>query len=183
MKSRGTPAESRVVQMKTLHTNCDATESRLAAMLLDPVAAPARVQSNVAECEDCSRELDELRATLALLDEWQAPEPSPYFTTRLNARLREEREKAPAGWLGRLTARVQAGLGLGQAAHVRPLAAMALTVLLLIGGGAYLNLANGDLIVQPANQTAVVHDLQTLDNNAQLLDQLETISDSNSNGD
>lgn len=169
--------------MKTLHTNCDGTESRLATLLLDPAVGPAKVQSNVAACEDCSRELDELRATLALLDEWQAPEPSPYFTTRLNARLREEQEKAPASWLGRLTARVQAGLGLGQAAHATPLAAMALTVLLLIGGGAYLNLSNGDMIVQPANQTAVVHDLQTLDNNAQLLNQLEAISDSNSNGD
>jgi hypothetical protein len=35
---------------------------------------------------------------------------------------------------------------------------------------------------QPPAQTAVVHDLQTLDNNAQLLDQLESISDNN-NGD
>ena len=27
---------------------------------------------------------------MALLDEWQVPEPSPYFDVRLHARLREE---------------------------------------------------------------------------------------------
>ena len=31
---------------------------------------------------------------MALLDEWQAPEPSPYFDVRLNARLREERQSS-----------------------------------------------------------------------------------------
>jgi hypothetical protein len=36
---------------------------------------------------------------MALLDEWQAPEPSPYFDVRLQARLREEMAKQPAGWL------------------------------------------------------------------------------------
>jgi hypothetical protein len=35
----------------------------------------------------------------------------------------------------------------------------------------------------PAGNAAVVNDLQTLDNNAQLLDQLETISSNNDNGD
>ena len=37
---------------------------------------------------------------MELLDEWQAPEPSPYFDTRLQARLREEMAKpATVGWL------------------------------------------------------------------------------------
>jgi len=36
--------------------------------------------------------------------------------------------------------------------------------------------------ISPPGQAAVVHDLQTLDNNAHLLDQLETLS-SNQNGD
>ena len=35
-----------------------------------------------------------MRATMALLDTWKAPEPSPYFMTRLGARLREERAGA-----------------------------------------------------------------------------------------
>ncbi len=37
---------------------------------------------------------------MSLLDEWQAPEPSPYFDVRLRARLREESAKQSAGWLG-----------------------------------------------------------------------------------
>ena len=53
-----------------------------------------------------------------------------------------------------------------------------MTVLLLIGGGAYLGISNIEQPVQPVTPTAaVVHDLQTLDNNAQVLDQLEAISD------
>jgi hypothetical protein len=39
-----------------------------------------------------------MRKTMALLDEWQAPEPSPYFDTRLQARLREEAAKPVAAW-------------------------------------------------------------------------------------
>jgi hypothetical protein len=60
---------------------------------------------------------------------------------------------------------------------------MAFTVVLLIGGGTYLNLANWDQTVNPPTQAAVVHDLQTLDNNAQLLDQLESLSSNNEHGD
>ena len=38
---------------------------------------------------------------MALLDEWQVPEPSPYFDVRLRARLREEESKQlPAGCSG-----------------------------------------------------------------------------------
>jgi hypothetical protein len=44
-----------------------------------------------------------------LLDTWEAPEPSPYFLTRLDARMREEREAAPAGWLARLRAGLPTG--------------------------------------------------------------------------
>ena len=35
---------------------------------------------------------------MALLDEWQAPEPSPYFDVRLQARLREESATQSVGW-------------------------------------------------------------------------------------
>ena len=52
---------------------------------------------------------------------------------------------------------------------------MALTVMLLLGGGTYLGVTNWEQPSAPP-QAAVVHDLQTLDNNAQLLDQLEDIA-------
>ena len=56
--------------------------------------------------------------------------------------------------------------------------------MLLVGGGAYHG-CESDLILpaqQPTQNAAVVHDLQTIDSNAQVLDQLESLS-TNSNGD
>ena len=36
---------------------------------------------------------------MALIDAWEAPEPNPYFMTRLNARLNEERQAPPQAGL------------------------------------------------------------------------------------
>lgn len=169
--------------MESTKNNCAGMDTRLADLLLDSEPfeerpALAEVRTHVEGCDRCCRELAELRETMALLDAWESPEPSPYFMTRLNARLREEREAAPAGWLERLRAR----FAFGSQAHVRPLTAMALTIMLLLGGGTYLGITNWEQPAALPTQTAVVQDLQTLDNNAQLLDQLEALSD-NGNGD
>lgn len=161
--------------MKNTNTNCTGMDLKLADLLLDPAAVPAKVEEHVAECDRCQKELAELRATMDAMDTWVAPEPSPYFMTRLNARMREERAAAPPGWLARL----RAGMRYGSAAHTRPLAAMALTILLFLGGGAYLGITDWTHTTQQPTQAAVVHDLQLLDNNAQILDQLESISDNN----
>ena len=165
--------------MEQMKNNCTGMESKLADLLLDPESVPAKVQSHVAECDRCRAELEELRATMALLDAWEGPEPSPYFLTRMDASLREERAAAPQGWLERLRAR----FAYGPATHVRPLAAMALTIMLLVGGGTYLAVTDWDQMPPPQGQAAVVHDLQLLDSNAQLLDQLASISDTDENGD
>jgi predicted anti-sigma-YlaC factor YlaD len=162
-----------------MKNKCSAIESKLADLLLDPTAVPAKVQAHVAECDSCREQLAELRATMALMDTWEAPEPSPYFLSRLDARMREERATPPASWLERMRARFTYGPSM----HVRPLAAMALTVVLLLGGGTYLGITDWDQPSAPPGQAAVVHDLQTLDNNAQLLDQLEAMSSTNENGD
>jgi hypothetical protein len=160
-------------------SNCKGMDEKLANLLLDPTATkaalPAKAQAHLAGCDRCRRELAELRATMNLMDAWKTPEPNPYFLTRLEARLREEREAAPAGWLATLRAR----FAFHPAAHVRPLAVMALTVVLLVGGGAYLGITNWNQPPAIPPQTAVVHDLQTMDSNAQLLDQLETLSSNN----
>ena len=162
-----------MVAMETMN-KCTAMETKLADMLLDPEAAPAKVKTHVAECASCRKELDEMRATMAMMDAWAAPEPSPYFMTRLGARMREERAAPPQSWLQRIRARFTYGPQL----HARPLAAMALTVMLLVGGGTYLGVTNVEQPQpQPQPDAAVVHDLQTLDSNAQVLDQLEAISD------
>jgi hypothetical protein len=158
--------------MKTMN-KCTAMEEKLADLLLDPQAAPAKVKDHVAACESCRKELDEVRATMAAMDAWTAPEPGPYFMTRLGARMREEREAPPQSWFQRIRAR----FAYGPPMHARPLAAMALTVMLLVGGGAYLGVTNIEQPQPPDHDAAVVRDLQTLDNNKQVLDQLEAISD------
>ena len=162
---------------------CNDVNSKLADLLFEPEQIDAMVdeklQSHLEECGECRQQLQELRATMSLLDTWKAPEPNPYFLTRLNARLDEEREAAPVGWprswFEKLRARVVYGSRLG----LRPVAAMALTVMVLVGGGAYLGLNEWEQPVAQPTQAAVVHDLQTLDNNAQLLDQLESLSSQN----
>jgi hypothetical protein len=162
-----------------MKTNCTGMDTKLAELLLDPEGAPAKAKAHVEACEHCRGELKELQATMALLDTWEGPEPSPYFLTRLGARVQEQREAQPAGWFERLRARFV----YGPHTHVRPLAAMALAVMLLIGGGTYLGVTDLNQTANPPGQAAVVHDLQTLDSNAQLLDQLETLSNNNENGD
>ncbi len=158
--------------METMKTNCREMETKLAELLLDPESAPETVKAHVAACDGCHRELAELRATMGLLDGWEAPEPNPYFMTRFAVRLREEKAAAPAGWWERLRTRMK----YGQSMHMRPLAAMAMTMMLVLGGGTYLDFY-WDQPAAPPKDAAVVHDLQTLDSNAQLLDQLESISD------
>jgi anti-sigma factor RsiW len=162
--------------------NCHDVNAKLADLLFEDSSDTliAKDESNalhahLAECQPCSAQLAELRATMALLDAWEAPEPNPFFLTRLNARLDEEREAAPASWYEKLRARLVYGSRLG----LRPVAAMALSVMVLIGGGAYLGLNSSDGPAVQPQQAAVVHDLQTMDNNAQLLDQLEALSSQN----
>ena len=157
-------------------TMCTGMDEKLADLLLDPGTAPESVKTHVAGCDDCHRQLEELRGTMAVLDRWEAPEPNPFFMTRFQARLAEERKVAPAGWAARLVSRVRARILYGPQLHARPLAAMALTILLILGGGAYLGVNNWEQPQPPSHEAAVVHDLQTLDNNAQLLDQLEDMT-------
>jgi hypothetical protein len=163
--------------MKRMNTNCAGMDAELAEVLLDPNRSSAKVQTHVAECEDCKGKLDELKATMNLMDAWKAPAPSPYFMTRLSARMREERQAAPAGWFAGAIARLRATVAYGPGLHARPLAAVALTVMLLVGGGTYLGVTDWmQPVQQPGQNAAVVHDLQTLDSNAQVLDQMEALT-------
>ena len=163
--------------------NCNDVNAKLADVLLAPEELEAEVRSqldaHLTGCGECREQLKELRATMTLLDTWEAPEPNPYFLTRLNARLDEEREAVPAGWPVSWYEKLRARLLFGSRVTLRPVAAMAMTVALLIGGGAYLGLNNWEQPPAPPAQAAVVQDLQTLGNNAQLLDQLESLSNQN----
>jgi|SRR4051794_21621679 hypothetical protein len=161
---------------------CHDCQSALPDLLLDPAApSNAAAREHLSACADCRREFDSLQATMALLDTWHAPEPSPYFDQRLAALLREEQAKAPAGWFEKLRSRLLFNTG----RQFRPALAGALALLLLVGGGTFANLAGVHLGTHEAS--AAVTDLQVLDKNDQALqtmDQLlQDVQDENSSDD
>lgn len=147
--------------------DCRKVSRKLADMLLDPAAAPAEVKMHLEECASCSEELRELRATMTLMDDWPALEPSPYFDSKLAARLRAEKEAAPAGWLQRLRDRIVLGSNL----HMKPLLAGALALAIVVGGGTYADLS----LHSAPQESATVRDLQSLDRNAEVFQQLDSV--------
>ncbi len=143
-----------------------------ADLLLDPERVSAAVRAHVNECADCSRELKSLEATMLALDAWEGVEPSLFFDARMAARMREARAAAPAGFLERLRARLEFGSNL----HLRPLAAGALALLLLIGGGTYAGFMSMES-PSPTATSATVRDLQSLDQNAQVFQQMNKLDE------
>jgi hypothetical protein len=90
--------------------NCNDVRENLMDVLADGQTSP-EVLAHLRECAPCSQQLKGLRETMALLDDWKAPEPSPYFMTRLRAHVREEQNKVPvpAGLLAWLKKPLMAG--------------------------------------------------------------------------
>jgi len=135
------------------------------------------VNDHLRSCAECAGTLDEFRKTMALLDEWQAPEPSPYFDTRLQARLREEPAKQPVSWLAWLR---------------RPAIAVSMAVALVVGTTLFIEHKGGSG-AGPVTPGTAVSDLQVLDVNhdvlsdsdpdsaASLLDDLQVQNDVNAN--
>src|SRR5215471_1833174 len=83
-------------------------------MMLDVAAgageATPAMNEHLRGCNECAEKFAGMQQTMALLDEWQAPEPSPYFDTRFAARMREERAKPQrAAWLSWFRAPALAG--------------------------------------------------------------------------
>lgn len=129
-------------------------------------AATPETENHLHACAECAGKLEALRQTMALLDEWQAPEPSPYFDVRLQARLREEMARQPA------------------AAWMRWFHKPALAVSLALLMGASITLFRGDgrssrpeidaVVVQPGT---AVGDLQALDKNHDLYSDFDVLDD------
>src|SRR5579875_3121356 len=143
--------------------NCKTCQTHLPDLLLESgyEAAHPDVAAHLKACEICAKELAELRATFALMDAWTAPEPSPYFDSKLRARVREAADAQPEGIFERLYAFLTFSTGW----HLRSAVAGVLMLVLLIGGGTFAGLKFAD---QPAPQpSATVNDLKILDNNAQ----------------
>jgi hypothetical protein len=146
---------------------CDEIRERMPDMAAGYSQPTGDEGKHLESCGTCARELKAMRATMALLDEWHAPEPSPYFDVRLQARLREEMAKPQAGWLHWFR---------------RPVLAAALTVLLGVGVGVFFTRNAG--IYKHTQQASIteppgtaVSDLQTLDNNHEMYADFDLLDD------
>ena len=134
------------------------------------VASP-EMNKHLSTCPACHGKLDELRQTMALLDEWKEPEPSPYFGVRLQARLREEAANPRPGWLQWMR---------------KPALAVALTLLVVVGGTVVSrhseNLRDGQNTIASGPPVRVepgtaVGDLQALEKNHDLYADFDMLDD------
>ncbi len=124
--------------------------------------ATVEVDQHLRGCSECSTKLQEFRQTMALLDEWQAPEPSPYFDTRLQARLREEQAKQPAAWWQWLR---------------RPALALSLAVMMVVGFTIYRDGTPSNPVPATVEPGTAVGDLQALDKNHDLYSDFDVLDD------
>lgn len=151
---------------------CEEIHENIPDLASGSVAMTPEIGGHLAGCHACAGKLEEFRQTMALLDEWQAPEPSPYFDVRLQARMREEMARPQAGWLSWLR---------------RPALAAALTVLMAVGIGLFVK--NGNIYNSSHNTVAevepqtsagpgtAVSDLQSLDKNHDLYSDFDLLDD------
>jgi anti-sigma factor RsiW len=154
--------------------NCKNIYDQLPDVALGISPAPPGVEAHLAECRECAETLQAIRSTMNLLDEWKAPEPSPFWDVRMQARLREEQQKVSKGWLQWFR---------------RPALSVAAAFSLVIGIGLYqagrFIRAGQNPPTQPvafnidANAPAgtPVAALQFLDNNSDLLQNFDALDD------
>ena len=132
--------------------------------LFDVVTGEAgpEVKAHFTSCRDCAVELETMRKTMALLDEWRAPEDtSPYFMTRVMARVREEAANSAQarGWLSWFR---------------KPALALSMAAVLVAG----ITLLRTDAPPPKADvHSCAVTDLQFLDKNSDVLQNLEVLDD------
>jgi anti-sigma factor RsiW len=129
-------------------------------------AATPEVGDHLKSCAACAAKLAELRQTMALLDEWRAPEPSPYFDTRLMARVREEKGQ-PSGWWQWMR---------------KPALAVSLAVLMVMSitlfrNDAGLNRGGGQVAAVVAEPGTAVGDLSAMDKNSELYSDFDVLDD------
>ncbi len=155
---------------------CPEMNKSLVDLFLESRALSDEAKKHVAECSACAEELAGMERTWKVLDEWKAPEPSAFFDAKLYARLRQEKESAPAS----MFERAKAWLLFSSNLHLRPVAAGALAAVIAVGGGTFA-LLNHEVV--PAPQTsATVRDLQSYDGNAQLFQQLNALDGDEDSG-
>lgn len=144
-------------------------------LMLDVAAgageASPKLSEHLSGCDACTDKFAEMQKTMALLDEWQAPEPSPYFDTRLMARMREERAKPQRSpWFSWFR---------------MPVLAAGLALVLMMSGGVTWFIHRGGSSIEaiknppPASiqPGTAVGDLQTLDKNEDLYANFDLLDD------
>lgn len=151
---------------------CEEMQARILDLTAGLNGVTGTESQHLARCAACSGKMEEFRQTMALLDEWKAPEPSPYFDVRLQARLREEMGKPHVGWMQWFR---------------RPVLAAALTVLMAVGAGLFFARTGGIYGTQPDNAISdnfgvaepgtAVSDLQALESNHELYSDFELLDD------
>jgi anti-sigma factor RsiW len=157
---------------------CNELKEMMPDLALGSLEPSAKVEAHLKSCTTCELYLAEMRQTMALLDEWEAPEPTPYFDTRFEARLREEKAtERSRGWWVWLR---------------HPAMAAVATVLVAASVGLYVMKGRQDGIVDqafkppvPAAVGSAVGDLETLDKDNELyadfdvLDELDSQNQDN----
>ena len=147
--------------------------------------APERPEmaTHIASCSGCAAKLEQFRQTMALLDEWTVSEPSPYFDTRVNARVREEMPRPAAGFLHWVRKPM---LAFSLAAAMVAAAALAFAGRDYFAQTEAINTRPPELTV-PAEPGTAVGDLQALEKNHDLyadfdlLDELQVQDDETAN--
>jgi predicted anti-sigma-YlaC factor YlaD len=146
---------------------CDEIRERMPDMAAGFGELTVDEGNHLATCSACTEQLKSMKAAMALLDEWQTPEPSPYFDVRLQARLREEIAKPQSGWLHWFR---------------HPILAAALTVIMGLGVGVFFARGGRSVHPQEAQVTdmgpgTAVGDLQTLEKNHDMYSDFELLDD------
>ncbi len=151
-------------------------EQMIEATMSEP---SAELRAHTGQCTSCAQEWRELQATMALLDEWQAPEASPFFATRLKARLKDADARRSHGILAWLR---QPALGMPL---WRPMAAGVLAVAAVVGVSIYN--VDGPKPQQTAQhivqKSLAVKDLEALEKNQDLYANIDLLDDLDSTAD
>ncbi len=154
--------------------DCKTTLAAMPDLLFDPDAASMASRAHLEICADCQAELRSMQGTIAALEHWEAPEPSPFWSARMGAGLREEQARPPSGWAG-LMARLRTRLWVSNYT-LRPLAGVAtLGLVMAIGGGTWFELSSQPAVVPQTQASSTVRDLQSLNENAQVFQQLSAL--------
>jgi anti-sigma factor RsiW len=152
---------------------CEEIREQMFDLMTATTVVP-EVRAHLDGCPACAAELESMKQTMLLLDEWQAPEPTPFFDTRLKALLREEKAKEAAKHVSILDW------------FRRPAMIAAAAVALVVGAGVYAGIQNTGRHADPPVVAAgdpAVRDLQTLDKDQDVINNFAALDDDPTNDD